>query len=103
MSPITELTEFQFTAMDTMANTVGKVLSYLHPREDDSTSRFNEFSKAIDQMKILVDLGLVREVSDQYQLIREAARHQHGRDLSFFELTPVGKKMFEDYEKRMPN
>lgn len=104
MSPITELSKYQFDMMDMMANApAARVLSLLHPREDDSTQRYKELNDQHEQLKALVDLGLVRDVSGQYQLIREAARNQHGRDLSMFELTSIGQQMFEDYGKRKAN
>lgn len=101
---ITTLTEFQFNTMDAMANVTGaRVVSQLHPSENDSTPKFNEMTHQLEEMKALCELGLVREVSANYQIIREACRNQHGRELSLYELTSIGKMMFEDFKNRKAN
>ncbi len=95
MSEHTELNEKQFQFLKALANTDTALIFMPHSLPTDDPS---DMIRAYENKKLLtglVNLGYVKDVTEQFEHVLEPIRKQKQREFSAFILTEVAVKMFK--------
>jgi hypothetical protein len=101
--PIYQLSEFQFGTLRHAANGGSIVFAVLDPAPSDPPEKRKQFIDERLQIDALVDLGILKDVSERFQESIETSRiNNNNRGFVVVALTDIGLCMFQE-SKGKPN
>jgi hypothetical protein len=102
-APIYALTEFQFGNLHHAANGNSVVFAVLEPASSDTPEKQTVMKDELLQIRDLIDLKLLKDVSDKFKEGIEASRLNNNRGFIVVALTDASVLMFKGSKKRVIN
>jgi len=103
MTPIHELTKFQVANLVRAANGGSTVFAVVESGEKDTGERKETLESHVREIRQLIDLGLLTEVSEKFQEPIQVCKLQNGRGFIVVQLTDQAQLMFSEAAHRSIN
>ena len=103
MTPIHELTKFQVATLVRAANGGSTVFAVVESGEKDTGERKETLESHVREIRQLIDLGLLTEVSEKFQEPIQVCKLQNGRGFIVVQLTDQAQLMFSEAAHRSIN
>ena len=103
MTPIHELTKFQVANLVRAANGGSTVFAVVESGEKDTGERKETLESHVREIRQLIDLGLLTEVSEKFQEPIQVCKLQNGRGFIVVQLTDQALLMFSEAAHRSIN
>jgi hypothetical protein len=100
---ILELTKYQFDTLNTAANGPTRVFVVIYDSVKDSDEKAKRLRQDMREIGELEGLGLVMNVSKDFQESIAQSRINNDREFGVYAITEAAYKMFEGFEQRTVN
>lgn len=100
---IYELSQNQFDLLSIAANGGSLVFASVEPTEDDPPYKKKKLTEEMQQIKDLITLGFLTNVSHKFKETIQVAKINHNRGILITSVTPLGVACFRDIKNRTVN
>lgn len=95
-----QISETIYEALQVCADSEYYTFAVLEPREDDDKDRRKALKAELDEILDLVQLDLLKDISDKYKSMIKHCQQEHGFGYRVLELTQAGILMFTNVKGR---
>lgn len=100
---IYELNKSQFDLLSISTNGGNIVFAIIEPNEDDPPDKRKKLNDEMQQMKDLINIGLVEDVTHKFKDTIQVAKINNNRDVKVVAVTTLGVKLFRNHGNRTIN
>lgn len=97
---IPELTPLQLSIVTAAANGYGRIIVVMLPKDTDTEADKQKLTEQVNDIRSLIEMGLMREISSEYQPEIAKVKEANKRDCIVITSTELTDAMFVGYSEK---